>query len=93
MEIKMYPFLYEDYRICLHCGSKSVHPINEYNKVSDNMIYPIVKFKCSKCNTEFYIKWIRNSNNELVPTCCGKESLLDVIDNIIEFSKENKRSM
>lgn len=88
-----YPFTFEDYRICIHCGSHNVEAIDKFDKPTKNFIYPLSKMKCPDCNTEYYIKWITNREGNLVPTCCGESDVEEISKSIIDFSQQSRRKL
>ena len=89
-----YPFYFEDFRICIHCGSDNVRPIDKFNRPTNkNFIYPITKFRCMDCDREYYIKWVKNSEGKTIPVCCGESDLDKVAKNIINISNNQRRKI
>lgn len=86
-----YPIFFYDYRICIHCGSHSVVPIDRFGRTSVNMIYPISYLQCKKCGTTYNIKWIKDENDKYIPTCCDIDSKRDVERNILLYAISQKR--
>jgi hypothetical protein len=89
-----YPFYFEDFRKCIHCGGNNVRPIDKFNRPTNkNFIYPITKFRCMDCNREYYIKCVENSEGETVPVCCGESDVDRVVDNIIDISPRKRKNI
>ena len=88
-----YPIYFYDYRICIHCGSNKVVPINKYGKVQKVMIYPITHMMCNECKTQYFIKWIENEEGDIVPTCCGDNEKQKIIEEISSFAKNTRREL
>ena len=89
-----YPFYFEDFRTCIHCGSNEVRPIDKFNRPTNkNFIYPITKFRCMKCDREYYIKWVKNSEGKTIPVCCGESEIDRIAKNIIEISTTQRREL
>lgn len=86
-----YAMYYEDYRICNHCGQKAVTAIDKFLRPTDVLIYPIVKFHCNACNTDFFPKWVKNQAGEMIPVCTGDYVKEETAKSIIKFSEENVR--
>lgn len=95
MEInKKYPYFYYDYKICIHCGKKTVVPVDKFGRETKVMIYPVSHMICKSCNRSYFIKWIKDNNNEMIPICCDDNEKIEVAESIIEsainYRKENK---
>lgn len=91
-----YPFYFEDFRICIHCGSHDVRPVDKFNKPlkdDKNFIYPITKFRCMSCNREYYIKWVKNSEGKTIPVCCGESEIKRIAKKIINVSTSQRRGL
>ena len=89
-----YPVYFEDFRICIHCGSNSVRAINRFNKPTNDFkdfIHPISKFRCMDCNREYYIKWVKDKEGKIIPVCCGESDINKVANDIINISKDKRR--
>ena len=86
------PIAFEDYTICPHCGKHSVKAIDKYNREMDLLIYPISKFHCNSCNSDFFPNWI-SDGDELIPVA-GDEELKSEFETIInEFGDLNRRKL
>lgn len=89
----IYPISFEDYHICIHCGSHEVEAIDKFDCPTKEFIYPLKKFRCAKCGTEYYIKWVKNKEGKIIPVCCGDTDIKDVANDIINFSKSQRRKI
>ena len=77
---------------CVHCGSKgSLFFIDSRNTKTHQPVYPIEKIVCTNCKTEYFIKWIKSHNDEMIPVCCSKDDIKDFEDDIIMYTLKNKR--
>lgn len=88
-----YPFMADDYRKCPYCWKSNVFPINKFGDKANNLFYPIYKFKCPDCGREFKIKWIKDKEGNLNPTCCGEDEIENVKDIMVSFSKQQRRKI
>lgn len=91
-----YPVYFEDFRICIHCGSHDVRPIDKFNRpINDkkNFIYPIYKFRCMSCDREYHVQWVKSSEGKIIPVCCGKSDIIRTAKNIIELSNKQRRDI
>ena len=88
-----YPIYYEDYRICLHCGSNNVVPINNFGKEEKLIIYPISYMICKSCNTRYKVNWVKNSKGEMIPTCCGEDVIYSIGEYIQHLAEERRRKL
>lgn len=87
------PIYFEDYRICIRCGSHNVVPIDKFGRESKQFIYPVSFFQCKTCNQTYTIKWIRDKDNNMIPVCSDNTQLTNVEDSIIIQSIHDKRSI
>lgn len=85
-----YPYNFDDYKICVHCGKKAVVPINIYEKEDKEFINQIGYLKCKSCGREYFIKWKDEVNSVednivekiKIPVVCDEEEKEDTINNI-----------
>lgn len=87
-----YPIFFYNYHICIKCGSHNVVPIDKFGRESKSMIYPISKMRCKRCGTEYIVKWI-TKDGKRIPVCTGDDELHNIEDNIVEYSKAQKRKI
>ena len=86
------PIAFEDYSICPHCGLKTVKAIDKYNREMDLLIYPISKFHCNSCGTDYFPNWISNGE-ELIPVAGDEILKKEFEETIVEFSDLNRRKL
>ena len=89
----MIPFSFSDYRICVKCGNKTVELYDRFNRPTHIKIYPVTRMVCSNCGTVYNIRWIDDQNNNKIPVCTDKYSIIQFENNIIEYAKENRRKL
>lgn len=94
MNEKKYPIFYYNYKICIHCGSESVVPIDKFGRENKIMIYPITQMRCNRCNREYFIKWIKSPNDQsIIPICCSETDKFNTAESIIDSAITHKRSV
>lgn len=77
---------------CIHCGSNgSLTFVDRMGKETRRPIYPICKMICKECNTEYFVKWIKNFDETLVPVCVSKDEITKFEKEIVQFAMQNKR--
>ena len=86
------PIAFEDYSICPHCGLHTVKAIDKYNREMDILIYPILKFHCSSCGSDFFPNWIYNGE-EMIPVAGDDELKEEFSRTINEFGDNNRRNL
>ena len=89
-----YPFYFDNYKICIHCASSNVKLIDKFDKpVKGDSIYPISKLRCMDCNTEYYIRWVKNDKGKIIPICCSDIDIDSVANNIMILSESLRRDL
>ena len=82
--------LYDLRSICPDCN-KDLDLIDKFDRISNKLIYPVYKFQCKECNKELYIRWVKVSDNEVAPVICDVAEVKDFENDIVNFSRMNKR--
>ena len=86
------PIAFEDYKICPHCGSHTVKAIDKYNREMDILIYPISKFHCNSCNSDFFPNWIQDGD-KMIPVAGDEELKREFECKVNEFGVSNRRKL
>lgn len=90
MKLK-YPIYFEG-NTCIRCGCNgSLTFRDRMGQESRRPIYPICKMVCLNCNTEYFVRWIRNDNDKMIPICVGKDEVKQFEDGIVKFAMESRR--
>ena len=80
-----YPVWFDNKNICVHCGAEnSLFFLDKFGKKTKNSIYPLVGYKCSKCDAEYKIYWQKGDNGKYYPSPIDP----DIIDNYVDMVKE-----
>lgn len=86
-----YPVYFEK-NICIHCGHNgSLLFIDKMGNETKQPIYPIINMVCKDCGTEYFLEWIRNDNDKMIPICIDKDKIKNFESEISKFALENKR--
>ena len=91
----IFPISFVD-NICVHCGEEKTLRFEDIyrNNVKDP-IYPATKILCTKCNTEYFIRWISKEDDvgEMIPITCSDNVKQIFEEEIIKYSKEHRRKL
>ena len=87
-----YPIYFYD-NTCVHCGAKAVVPIDKYDRPSKSMIYPIKNLQCMKCNRRYFINWIKDEDDNMIPVTSSKNEISLFEDDVVKYAAEHRRKL
>lgn len=89
----IYPVRFRN-NTCVHCGATDTLRFKDkFNNITKNPVYSVNNMICTKCGREYSIKWERESDEKMIPTCCSDNLILEFEQDIIKFSLEHKRKL